>query len=241
MFAPPPKMTKTLILLLIFISTGIGFTQNTIVSSHQLSEQKIDSIFTDALKTKLEIKFSIYRVYEYDDKAGKHFIVMTENNVPCNERKDCFDSIKAYCFQYKNKEFNLKWRMTDFILPKGNEVSEEYSISFWTKYFKLNDYNNDGFIDPILVYGTLGMNGTSDGRIKILVYHNGKKSAIRHQNAILDFERNTQVDALYYQLPKEIQTKVKSIMKRITENKHGIFPYGWQNAMENKELNFDEN
>jgi hypothetical protein len=226
---------------LTFILTSIGFSQDINVSSNQLTEQKIDSIFTDSLKTKLKINYAINRVYKYNDKAGKHFIVITENKVDCNEKKDCFDTIKAFCFLYKNQKYNLEWNMTDFILPKGNEVSEEHSISFWPKYFELNDSNKDGFINPIIVYGTLGMNGTDDGRIKILVYHNGKKRAIRHQNGTSDFERNTQVDELYYQLPKEIQERVQVIMKNITENKHGIFPYAWQNAMENKKLNFDEN
>ena len=85
------------------------------------------------------------------------------------------------------------------------------------------------------------MNEFDDGRIKILVYHHGKKRAIRHQNGVSDFERNTQVDEKYYELPVEIQHRVKNIMENITDNDHGIFPYGWQKAMANKKLEFDEN
>ncbi|REE24831.1 hypothetical protein DFQ09_103137 [Winogradskyella pacifica] len=233
---------RTIVTILVtFIVSTIGFSQNTILSSNPLTEHEINSIFTDSLKTKLEINYSVYRAYEYNDKGGKHFIVMTENKVKCDERKDCFDAIKVFCFLYKNGQYDLEWNLTDFILPKGNEVSEEYSISIWTKYFELNDHDNDGFIDPIIVYGTFAMNGTSDGRIKILVYHKGKKSAIRHQNGTLDFERNTQVDESYYQLPKVIQDNVQLIMKNITEDENGIFPYNWKNDMENQKLNFDEN
>ncbi len=70
------------------------------------------------------------------------------------------------------------------------------------------------------------MNGTSDGRIKILVYHKGKKRAIRHQNGMIDFDRNTKVDRLFYELPTEIQNRVKEIMINIMKNDQGIFPYG---------------
>ena len=234
-------MKKKLILLLTLLFTHLGFCQDMTISSKQLNPQEIDSIFTDVLKTKLQIEYSIYRIYEYNDKLGKHFIVMTENEFECNEKEQCFNAIEAFCYSQKDGLYTLSWSLKDFILPEGNEVSEEYSISFWTKYFELKDYNDDGIVDPIMVYGTFGMNGTSEGRIKILTYHNGIKKAIRHQNGTLDFERNTKVDDKYYELPKGIQNRVHKIMQSITENNHGIFPNGWQTAMKNKKLKFDEN
>lgn len=236
------KKVSYIIVLLIFTLTNSVYSQDTTISSKQLSEIEIDSIFTDSVKKKLEIKYAIYRIYEYNDQAGKHFLVMTENKIICSEGKGwCYDAIKAFCFSYKNKQFTLKWKMTDFILPKKDDVKEEFSIWFWTKYFKLDDYDKDGFIDPIIVYGTSSLNDTEDGRIKILVYHHGKKRAIRHQNGTLDYERTTQIDKLYYKLPLEIQERVKNIMENIPKNNHGIFPHGWQEAMKNKKLTFDEN
>ena len=235
------KMKITLTIFITILLSSIGFSQDLKVSSRQLNQHEIDSIFTDSLKTKLKIEYSIYRIYQYKDKSGVHFIAMTENEFECDEKEKCFDSIKAFCYSFKDGIYNLEWNLKDFILQKGNEVSEEYSISFWTKYFELKDYNGVGLIDPIIVYGTFGMNGTSDGRIKILVYHSGKKRAIRHQNGTLDFERNTHVDEQLYELPTDIQTRVKVIMNNIIENDHAIFPYGWQNAMENEKLKFDEN
>ena len=77
--------------------------------------------------------------------------------------------------------------------------------------------------------------------LKFQFFTTKKKRAIRHQNGILDFERNTQVDELYYQLPTGIQNRVQKIMESITDNDHGIFPYGWQTAMKNQKLRFDEN
>lgn len=229
-------MNRTLIILFLLIY-NFTFGQNSNVTSKQLTEQKIDSIFTVNIKDELQLKDSIYRVYEYNDKTGKHFIVMTENTTECNEQKECFDSIKAYCYSYKNDTFKLKWTFNDFILPD----SYEYSISHWTKYFKIDDYDKDGIADPIVVYGTLGMNETSDGRIKILIYYKNKKRTIKHQNGIHDNERNTEVDQQFYDLPIEIQNRVKVLMDDINKNGHGIFPHGWQKAMENNKLRFDEN
>ena len=136
-----------------------------------------------------------------------------------------------------NSEF--QWTINDFRL-KANEVSEEKSIWFWSKYIELNDIDGDKIIEPIITYGTSGINGTNDGRIKILTYYKNNKSAIRHQNGILDPERNTKPDKEFYELPSQIQIRVKEIMKGMTLDNNAIFPYGWEEAMMNKKLAFDE-
>lgn len=227
---------KKITIILFLIIYNFSFGQNYKVTSKQLSKEEIDSIFTVTIKDKLQLEYSIHRIYKYNDKAGEHYIVMTKNAIKCEELETCSDIIKVYCFSYKNDVFNLKWSLHDFILPD----LYEYSITHWTKYFKIEDYDNDGFADPIIIYGTRGLNDFSDGRIKILVYYKNKKSVIRHQNGIHDDERNTQVDKQFYKLPIEIKNRVKVLMENITENNHGIFPYGWQKAMEKNKLKFDE-
>ena len=244
------QMTKAIfIIALTLLLTNLGFGQNSTVSNKQLTQHEIDSIFTDSVKTEFNINFDIFRVYEYQDKIGKQLLLLTES-ISSKENtaesmgfilssSDVFhDSIRAFKFNFIQGRLDLTWSLNDFIIE--NEYSEEYSISFWTKYFELGDYDGDGMIDPIVVYGTLGMNGTSDGRIKILVYYKGEKRAIRHQNGTLDWERNTQIDEMYYKLPQGIQVRVKNIMESIMENNHGIFPRGWQTAMALKDLEFEE-
>lgn len=138
-------------------------------------------------------------------------------------------------------EFVLEWSVLDFILAQGNPNSEEFSIWFWTKYFQLADLDKDGYIEPILIYGTSGFNETGDGRIKILVYYRGAKRAIRHQNGMLDHTRNTQVDSMFYELPMIVQEQVKKLMVTLKKDGNAIFPAGWEAAMRNKEQYFDEN
>lgn len=227
---------KKLFILLLFVSMKtLCFGQG--VSSEQLSTSKIEAIFTDELKAKLKIDFDIFRVYQYQDASGEHLIVMTER--PNKNVEKSYDAIKAFNFKVVNGEYTLEWSFRDFILPPTRAVGET-SITFWTKYFVLDDYDEDGLIDPIFVYGTLALNGRDDGRIKILVYHKGLKRAIRHQNGVLDYDRHTQVDKKYYSLPTKIQARVKEIMDEITSNDHGIFPFDWEMKMKNKELTFDE-
>ena len=75
------------------------------------------------------------------------------------------------------------------------------------------------------------MNGTADGRIKFVVNYKGQKITIRHQNGVLDFERETQVDKAFYGLPTALQMAVKQKMELMVKNGQAIFPAGWQAAM----------
>jgi hypothetical protein len=118
--------------------------------------------------------------------------------------------------------------------------NDESSIQFWTKYIDFNDYNSDGLVDPIIIYGTSAANGYDDGRIKFIIYYQGQKIAIRHQNGILDYERETQVDKAFYKLPLPLQTSIKQKMESMMKNSHAIFPAGWQAAMRNKKIRFSE-
>ncbi|WP_166386397.1 M949_RS01915 family surface polysaccharide biosynthesis protein [Polaribacter sp. 11A2H] len=232
---------KRTLLILLFLCSNISFAQNKSIYSKKLSAQEVKAIFSEDLKNKLKIEYSINRVYEFNDNLGKHYLLLTVKETKCgNEYVNCNKAIKAYCIDYKNNNYHLKWNLNDFILPNGNEVSEEFSISFWTKFLNLSDVDANGIIDPIIVYGTKGLNDFSDGRIKIVVYNRGKKVVIRHQNGISDYERIAKVDAGFYRLPYKIQLKVKEIMNNIEENNFGIFPYKWQNNMKSKKLILDE-
>mgnify|MGYP000170966827 CR=1 FL=1 len=233
------SIRKTLIVLFLSTISNLGFGQDSTLVKNQMSVGEIDSIFTDSIKNKFKINYKVYRAYKYKDKIGNHIILMTEKVAKIKKLETYYDTIIAYHFIVLKERLVLKWTVKDFIIKE--EYSMEHSINFWTKYFAIDDYDGDGNVDPILVYGSFGANGTDDGRIKILIFYKGKKRAIRHHNGTLDSERNTQVDKAFYQLPIEIQKRVKLIMVEITKNDHGIFPYGWQDAMKNNKLYFDEN
>lgn len=232
-------MTKTLTTISLIICSLIGFAQADTVS-RILTNKEVDSVFSEKTKKELDIQYPIFRVYEYNDKSGRHFLVLTENDYKDGDQPKN-DTIQGFNVTEANGELKTEWTLFDFTLKQGNDNSEEHLIWFWTKYVSLNDLDNDGLVDPIVIYGTSGINGTDDGRIKILTYYKGAKRAIRHQNGVLDFQRNTQVDSMFYELPLTVQEHVKTLIKKMMDNDHAIFPHGWEEAMKNKELKFDEN
>ena len=119
----------------------------------------------------------------------------------------------------KDKQIKTNWTITDFI------DETEKSISFWTRYLSLTDIDNDGYIDPIIVYGTKSLYGEDfeEGRVKILVYYLGKKIAIRHQNSTIDDGRHTQIDKTFFYLPTKLKKKVYNIILSLEENGHSLF------------------
>lgn len=193
-----------------------------------LTEEKIKEIFTDKKKEELGIHFSIWKVYDYQDKTGKYYLVLTEDKIKPLKEGNFNNAVKALNFKVENNIWTKTFETNDY------KQDREDSIWFWTKYVYVEDFDHDGIIEPMLFYGTNGYNGYDDGRIKILIYYKGQKIGIRIQNGVLDDERNFSVDAGFYNLPKTIQDKIVEQMNNMVENGHSILPYGWQKKMAKK-------
>lgn len=221
---------------------AFGQAENQVTTEKDiLPRNEIKQIFNDSIKNKFGINYNIFKVYKYADMTGKYYVVLTEKTDSVTPDNDTLSlKIKAFYFKTTANGLEKQWEINDLTIKQTNGNSDETSIWFWSKYCEFKDLNNDGMIDPVLVYGTAGKNGTDDGRIKILIIYKGQKNVVRHQNGVLDSDRNTQVDETFYSLPSPIQNYVKSLMQKMVDNGQAIFPYGWQEAMSNKKLKFDE-
>ena len=177
-----------------------------------LSSNEIKKILSDSVKKEMKISYPIIRVYKYSDKSGEFLCVLTESNDSISDKDTFNHNIKAINIKVDKGKFVKKWELNDNIVKNNND---ENSIWFWTKYFDFKDFDNDGVIEPIIVYGTGGMNGYDDGRIKFIIFYNGRKIAIRHQNGVLDDERHTQIDNAFYSLPQNLKDNIKSKMALI--------------------------
>ena len=231
-------MRYLLLLIIVLAGPTNAFAQKTLADSNTLTPTQVAELLTGTVRKSFNINFPIYRVYRYADKSGQYYCVLTESRDVITADNDTFN--------YKIKAINLKvnkgslvkvWEFSDNIVKNHND---EHSIWFWTKYSDFNDLDNDSLADLVIVYGTSGINGYDDGRIKFFIYHKGRKIAIRHQNGNLDFLRETQVDKGFYDLPQPIQAAIKQKMELMTQSEHAIFPAGWEAAMKNKKTFFSE-
>lgn len=229
------KYFFTLYIILHCFTTA--FPQPPAVRSEILSSEEIVKLFPDVVCKALNINFPIFSIYKYIDKTGENYCILTESSNEITPAKDTMHhQLKAINVKLINDSLVKGWEINDKILTDKDETS----IWFWTKYIDFKEYDHDGLVTPIIIYGTSAANGYDDGRIKIIIYYKGRKIAIRHQNGVLDAERETQVDQTFYDLPKSIQKSIMQKMELMTKANEAIFPANWQTAMKNRKTAFNE-
>lgn len=172
-------------------------------------------------------KYPVRRAYSYSDNTGKYKLELSESIDSIEQDDTLHYNIQAVCY---TDGLAKKWEMNDHCIRKDYETS----IWFWTKFITVDDIDKDGIADPVLVYGTIGSNGTDDGRVKILIYYKGVKTAIRHQNAILDGERITDIDASFYSLPQPLQKHVRKLLATLNEKGFTIYADNFEAKMNKK-------
>ena len=181
-----------------------------------LTDKQVQTLFPHETLKEIGVTFPIRKVYAFQDKLGKQYLIISENN----SNPDKATSIKAFNVLLKEKNPpQVLWTITDAI------DDTEQAMWFYTRYISLTDLNNDGYIDPIVLYGTESQYGEpyEENRVKFIIYYLGKKTAIRHQNSSLDDGRHTQIDRSYYKLPLALKKKIRSIVATLEERGHALF------------------
>ena len=231
-------MRHILFLIFSIVCLTTAFGQQTTVSFEILTTKQATELFPDSIRKSLNVRFPIFKVYRYADKTGEYYCILTESRNEITADKDTLNhQIKATNVKADKGSFSKLWEINDNTIKNGND---ENSIWFWSKYIDFKDYDGDGLADPIIIYGTSGANGYDNGRIKFIILYKGQKVAIRHQNGVLDFERETKVDKAFYDLPQTLQAAIKQKMELMMKSNQAIFPAGWQTAMKNKKTTFNE-
>jgi hypothetical protein len=210
-----PPLLISLYLLGISVTGATVNAQESPPAVEILPASAVKALFTDSIRHEFKITYPIFRVYKYVDKSGSFLCVLTESNdrtQPWNGKIDTLNSaIKAVDLRLENNKMTKVWELNDHILQNDGE----HSIWFWASNSSFKDLDGDGLVEPIIVYGTFGPNGYDDGRVKFIIYYKGKKYAIRHQSSTLDGGRETDVDAGYDSLPKQLHDEIDAQIENI--------------------------
>lgn len=228
-------MNKYIISFLLLFCVLTLFAQTKPVESKILSRGEVNSLLTDSVRQILKIRFPVFRVYTCSDKSGDYFIALTESQDTIGDSGDTLStSIRAVAFSRSAENVTFRWEFEDSLIRTSELVSGESAIWFWTRYSSFTDTDHDNLIDPVIVYGTNGMNGRDDGRVRLKVIYKEQPFMILNMNGVLDRDRVLQVDTAYYDLPAVLQQHVLRLMQKLQEDNQTIFPYGWQTAMKNR-------
>jgi len=186
-----------------------------------LTRQSTDSLFPDEKKKALDIKYAIWRAYQYDDKSGRYYIVLSERDVIVPGKDTLVTNIEGFCLQENSGQLSQKWKLKDAV------DSAESSIWFWTKFSEVKDIDGDGYTDPLIIYGSNGKDEQADyHRLKILLYYKGNKIALRLATSGSGEQHSVQRDKAFSTLPPAIQSHIYTVLRHINKEQDYIWSFG---------------
>jgi hypothetical protein len=144
-----------------------------------------------------------------------------------SEEEGKYDSlhlaIRAIDLMEDSGKLKKVWEINDRARSDPKIEGVEQSIRFWAEYIEFTDFDGDGLIEPIIVYGSHSDSDLASGRIKFIIYYKGRKVAIRHQDSDLDEGRSTQIDKEFYTLPSKLKESIHTKMLAMNKADQGIF------------------
>lgn len=193
---------KRYISFLFLLYSTLGFSQKTessILNKEQIKQRELENLSD----------FPIYKAYEYQDKSGILELVLCENQT--NKKDTLNTKIQAICGKNDHGGFLEKWRINDLL---EDSDPKETNIWFWTKYCRTKDIDGDGYIEPIIVYGTRTEYGEIR-RVKIITVYKNKKYVIRAVECDLDICRSFKKDSNWNSLPQKIKLYVDQLVVKL--------------------------
>lgn len=206
---------KKITLLLFLLNSLFSFSQK--VESFKLTKKEITERELDGVSD-----LPIYKAFEYSDKGGVNELLLCENQKTISKKDTLNTKIQAICTINDHGGFLEKWRINDLL-----EITEpqETNIWFWTKYCSTKDLDGDGYIEPIIIYGTRNENDEIS-RVKIITIYKNKKYVIRAVECVFDDCRSFKKDANWSLLPQKIKVYVDNLVERIREEQDLILKNG---------------
>lgn len=206
---------KNYILFLVLSFSTFGFSQKT--ESYRLTKEEIKQRELDQISD-----FPIYKAFECSDKAGVYELLLCENRKTISKKDTLNSKIQAICTMSDHGGFLEKWRINDLL-----EITEpkETTIWFWTKYCSTKDLDGDGYIDPVIVYGTRNENDEIR-RVKIITVYKNKKYAIRAVECVFDECRSFKKDKEWNMLPQKIKTYLDNLVAKLRKEQDLILHDG---------------
>lgn len=207
-------MKNYISILLLFTSVFI-YAQK--VESYRLTKEQITARELDGISD-----FPIYKAFEYSDKGGVYELLLCENQKTISKKDTLNTKIQAICTINDHGGFLEKWRINDLL---ESTEPQETNIWFWTKYCSTKDLDGDGYIEPIIVYGTRNENDEIS-RVKIITVYKNKKYVIRAVECVLDDCRSFKKDVSWNLLPQKIRTYVDNLVEKMRNEQDLILKNG---------------
>ncbi len=206
---------KKIFSIVFLISSLCVFSQK--VKSTKLSKEEIPQKELEKIT-----EFPVYRAYELEDKNGVSSLVLCENQKSISKKDTLNTKIQASFATIENDKLQIKWKIVDIL---EDYIPKETTIWFWTKYCSTKDLDGDGYIDPVIVYGSKTEYGEVR-RVKIITVYKNKKYAIRAIECDLDDCRSFKKDKNWNTLPQKIKTYLDQLVVKLRKEQNLLLKDG---------------
>lgn len=206
---------KKIFSILFVISSLCAFSQkvkSTKLSKEEISQKELEKI----------TEFPVYKAFELEDKNGVSNLVLCENQKSISTKDTLNTKIQASFATIENGTLLIKWKIVDIL---EYYIPKETTIWFWTKYCSTKDLDGDGYIDPVIVYGTRTEYGEIR-RVKIITVYKNKKYAIRAVECDLDDCRSFKKDQNWNTLPQKIKTYLDQLVVKLRKEQNLLLKDG---------------
>lgn len=206
---------KNYFFLLFSFYSALIFSQKT--ESRKLNKQEIAQ-----KQIENTTEFPIYKAYELKDKNGISNIFLCENQKVISKEDTLNTKIQANFITIENGQSRIKWTINDLL---EDYIPKETTIWFWTKYCSFKDLDGDGYIDPIIVYGTR-TEYDEVRRVKIITVYKDKKYVIRAVECDLDDCRSFKKDSNWNSLPQKIKMYTDQLVIKLRKEQNLLLKDG---------------
>ncbi|MBI1771118.1 MAG: hypothetical protein HYR68_01910 [Burkholderiales bacterium] len=173
------------------------------------------------------ILMPVFKHYCYSDQSGSYVLYLTEKQDVKQGEEKLSSAIEAHLLKIEADK-----SLSNIASIRDKASAGEAGMEFWSKLTEISDIDNDGNIEPVLVYRFYKLddakanNDAFSGRIKIIMFYKGVKVVIRAITGNLDGERQTTATENFFTLPASVQ---KHLVKKMT----GMYKdnlYGFDNS-----------
>lgn len=206
---------KNYFFLLFSFYSALIFSQKT--ESRKLNKQEIAQKQIENANG-----FPIYKAYELKDKNGISNIILCENQKVISKEDTLNTKIQANFITIENGQSRIKWTINDLL---EDYIPKETTIWFWTKYCSFKDLDGDGYIDPVIVYGTR-TEYDQVRRVKIITVYKDKKYVIRAVECDLDDCRSFKKDSNWNSLPQKIKMYTDQLVIKLRKEQNLLLKDG---------------
>ena len=141
------------------------------------------------IPSKISYKGTIVNAVKWSDKTGTHLVITSESGEVPVKGQDDYREAALYAQHYliSKDVHRLTWTVQDFV----KECPVDISANFVKNSFAITDLNKNNKAEVWLMYKVVCRGDVSPSDMKVIMYEDGKKYAMRGTNRVKVSEKGS--------------------------------------------------